>query len=89
MPIDILRKTAARTVEAVCLAIGEVLQLFTSKECIRALVLTGAGRGFCSGQNLKASEAVSSENSNPDVDPMQADVASGKLLPASVSNNHR
>ena len=28
-----LRKTAARTVEAVCLAIGETLQLFAPEEC--------------------------------------------------------
>jgi 2-(1,2-epoxy-1,2-dihydrophenyl)acetyl-CoA isomerase len=35
-------------------AIGEM----TADPAIRALVLTGAGRGFCSGQNLKASEAL-------------------------------
>ena len=28
---------------------------------VRALVLTGEGRGFCSGQNLKASEALGSD----------------------------
>lgn len=35
-------------------AVGEM----TADPAIRALVLTGAGRGFCSGQNLKASEAL-------------------------------
>jgi transposase len=32
-----VQKAAARTVEAVCLAIGEVLQLFTSEECTGCL----------------------------------------------------
>jgi len=35
-------------------AIGEL----TADPTIRSLVLTGEGRGFCSGQNLKASEAL-------------------------------
>ena len=35
-------------------AIGEM----TSDPTLRALVLTGEGRGFCSGQNLKASELL-------------------------------
>lgn len=39
---------------ALAQAIGEM----TADPAIRALVLTGAGRGFCSGQNLKASEAL-------------------------------
>lgn len=39
---------------ALAAAIGEMSQ----DETIRALILTGAGRGFCSGQNLKASEAL-------------------------------
>ncbi|MBI5262109.1 MAG: enoyl-CoA hydratase/isomerase family protein [Bradyrhizobium sp.] len=34
--------------------IGEI----TGDHSIRALVLTGEGRGFCSGQNLKAAEAL-------------------------------
>jgi transposase len=36
-----LRKAAARTVEAVCCAIGEVLHLFTPEEC--ASYLTNSG----------------------------------------------
>ena len=39
-----LRKAAARTVEAVCLTIGEVLQLFTTEECASYLVNSGYGR---------------------------------------------
>src|ERR1700752_2858679 len=38
-------------------AIGDM----TDDPAIRALVLTGEGRGFCSGQNLKASEALGSD----------------------------
>ena len=38
-------------------AIGEM----TDDPGIRALVLTGEGRGFCSGQNLKASEALGTD----------------------------
>src|SRR5215203_1355712 len=39
---------------ALAAAIGEM----TADDGVRALVLTGEGRGFCSGQNLKASEAL-------------------------------
>ena len=39
-----LRKAAARTVEAVCFAIGEVLRLFTPKECASYLVNSGYRR---------------------------------------------
>jgi 2-(1,2-epoxy-1,2-dihydrophenyl)acetyl-CoA isomerase len=38
-------------------AIGEM----TSDPTLRALVLTGEGRGFCSGQNLKASESLGND----------------------------
>src|SRR5882724_12990286 len=38
-------------------AIGEM----TEDPEVRALVLTGEGRGFCSGQNLKASEALGTD----------------------------
>ena len=39
-----LRKAAARTVEAVCLAIGEILQLFTPAECASYLANSGYRR---------------------------------------------
>lgn len=39
-------------------ALAEAVGDITADPAIRALVLTGAGRGFCSGQNLKASEAL-------------------------------
>ena len=39
-----LRKTAARTVEAVCLAIGQALQLFSAEECASYLVNSGYRR---------------------------------------------
>jgi 2-(1,2-epoxy-1,2-dihydrophenyl)acetyl-CoA isomerase len=39
-------------------ALASALAEMTRDEGIRALVLTGEGRGFCSGQNLKASEAL-------------------------------
>jgi 2-(1,2-epoxy-1,2-dihydrophenyl)acetyl-CoA isomerase len=42
---------------ALAAAIGEM----TADPGIRALVLTGEGRGFCSGQNLKASESLGSD----------------------------
>jgi len=39
-----LRKAAARTVEAVCRAIGEMLQLFTPKECANYFANSGYRR---------------------------------------------
>jgi transposase len=39
-----LRKAAARTVEAVCLAIGDVLRRFTPEECENYLANSGYGR---------------------------------------------
>ena len=39
-----LRKAAARTVDAVCLAIGELLQRFTPEECQNYLANSGYGR---------------------------------------------
>jgi 2-(1,2-epoxy-1,2-dihydrophenyl)acetyl-CoA isomerase len=42
---------------ALATAIGEI----TDDAEVRALVLTGEGRGFCSGQNLKASEALGAD----------------------------
>lgn len=42
---------------ALAMAIAEM----TADPGVRALVLTGEGRGFCSGQNLKAAEALGSD----------------------------
>jgi transposase len=39
-----LRKAAVRTVEAVCLATGEILHLFTPAECASYLVNSGYRR---------------------------------------------
>ena len=39
-----LRKTAARTVEAVCVAIGEILQAFTPEECANYFQNSGYGQ---------------------------------------------
>src|SRR4051794_31136729 len=39
-------------------ALAKAIAEMTADPTIRALVLTGEGRGFCSGQNLKASEAL-------------------------------
>jgi transposase len=36
-----LRKTAARTIETVCAAIGETLQTFTPQECANYLINSG------------------------------------------------
>jgi len=41
-------------------AIG-IFHAFIDDPGVRALVLTGEGRGFCSGQNLKASDALGSD----------------------------
>ena len=40
----LLRKAAARTVEAVCLAIGEILERFTPAECANYLANSGYRR---------------------------------------------
>lgn len=39
-------------------ALAEAVRSLSSDGSIRALVMTGAGRGFCSGQNLKAFNAL-------------------------------
>jgi len=40
----LLRKAAARTVQAVCIAIGQALKLFTPEECASYLANSGYGR---------------------------------------------
>jgi 2-(1,2-epoxy-1,2-dihydrophenyl)acetyl-CoA isomerase len=40
------------------MGLASVIAEITRDDGTRALVLTGEGRGFCSGQNLKASEAL-------------------------------
>jgi 2-(1,2-epoxy-1,2-dihydrophenyl)acetyl-CoA isomerase len=42
-------------------ALAGAIEDMTGDPAIRALVLTGEGRGFCSGQNLKAAEALGSD----------------------------
>jgi 2-(1,2-epoxy-1,2-dihydrophenyl)acetyl-CoA isomerase len=42
-------------------ALAGAIEDMTADPAIRALVLTGEGRGFCSGQNLKAAEALGSD----------------------------
>jgi enoyl-CoA hydratase/carnithine racemase len=39
-------------------ALEKAIAEMTADPTVRALVLTGEGRGFCSGQNLKAAEAL-------------------------------
>ena len=39
-------------------ALANAIAEMTADPTVRALVLTGEGRGFCSGQNLKAAEAL-------------------------------
>ena len=39
-------------------ALARAVAEMTADPAVRALVLTGEGRGFCSGQNLKAAEAL-------------------------------
>jgi 2-(1,2-epoxy-1,2-dihydrophenyl)acetyl-CoA isomerase len=43
-------------------ALARAIAEMTSDLAVRALVLTGEGRGFCSGQNLKASEALGGQD---------------------------
>jgi transposase len=40
----LLRKAAARTIEAVCVAVGQILQAFTSEECANYLTNSGYNR---------------------------------------------
>ena len=42
-------------------ALAKAIAQRTADPSIRALVLTGEGRGFCSGQNLKAFEVLGSD----------------------------
>jgi len=42
-------------------ALSAAIERMAAREDVRAIVLTGAGRGFCSGQNLKARDALSGD----------------------------
>ena len=42
--------------DALCAALLEALKKAEKDEAVRAVVLTGAGKGFCSGQDIKALE---------------------------------
>ncbi len=42
-------------------ALSASIERMAAREEVRALVLTGAGRGFCSGQNLKARDALTGD----------------------------
>jgi 2-(1,2-epoxy-1,2-dihydrophenyl)acetyl-CoA isomerase len=43
------------------LELAAAIDTQTADDTVRALVLTGAGRGFCSGQNLKAARVASAD----------------------------